>query len=420
MFGLTLDQAPPYKIPLFYYMIATFYLLLLSGVLLFYATHINTRYDASAIAITHLLTLGFVLHAMFGTLFQMVPVIIGEAYKRVGLWANILLVTLNLGIISFIFSFLLLTDFLNILAAVLLLFSLLVFSLYSLVTIARAKDKNASVKTILTSLLFLAVGTVLGALSLLQYSGNYNGVWLGDIHLKVMLFGWVFLLYSGVIYKILPMFYVAREYPLWVKNGLYIAISTLLMLLFLSTIYELTSVKMIINILLATLLGSFALLTLFILKRRKRARLDVTVNFFYFANGNLFLGCVLCIASIIFGFNIDFLLALVFGLGFVYAIVNAMLYKIIPFLTWFHLSSSCVYEAEMGEVMKIKRMKIQFYIFTMSYAFFLMSVFFRPLIIVAALLFFLSSLFLFKNIIEGFLYYKKMIKKTPQYNSQMR
>ena len=340
MFGLTLDQAPPYKIPLFYYMIATFYLLLLSGVLLFYATHINTRYDASAIAITHLLTLGFVLHAMFGTLFQMVPVIIGEAYKRVGLWANILLVTLNLGIISFIFSFLLLTDFLNILAAVLLLFSLLVFSLYSLVTIARAKDKNASVKTILTSLLFLAVGTVLGALSLLQYSGNYNGVWLGDIHLKVMLFGWVFLLYSGVIYKILPMFYVAREYPLWVKNGLYIAISTLLMLLFLSTIYELTSVKMIINILLATLLGSFALLTLFILKRRKRARLDVTVNFFYFANGNLFLGCVLWIASIIFGFNIDFLLALVFGLGFVYAIVNAMLYKIIPFLTWFHLSSS--------------------------------------------------------------------------------
>ncbi len=420
MFGLTLDQAPPYKIPLVYYMIATFYLLLLSGVLLFYATHINTRYDAVAIAITHLLTLGFVTHAMFGTLFQMVPVIIGEAYKRVEFMAVMLLVTLNFGIISFIFSFLLLTDFLNILATLLLFFSLLFFSFYSLITIARTKDKNASVKTILTSLLFLAVGTVLGALSLLQYSGNYNGVWLGDIHLKVMLFGWVFLLYSGVIYKILPMFYVAREYPLWVKNGLYIAISTLLMLLFLSTIYELTSVKMIINILLATLLGSFALLTLFILKRRKRARLDVTVNFFYFANGNLFLGCVLWIASIIFGFNIDFLLALVFGLGFVYAIVNAMLYKIIPFLTWFHLSSSCVYEAEMGEVMKIKRMKIQFYIFTMSYAFFLMSVFFRPLIIVAALLFFLSSLFLFKNIIEGFLYYKKMIKKTPQYNSQMR
>lgn len=417
MFGLTLDQAPPYKIPLFYYMIATFYLLLLSGVLLFYATHINTRYDAIAIAITHLLTLGFVLHAMFGTLFQMVPVIIGEAYKRVGLWANILLVTLNLGIISFIFSFLLLPDFLNILAAVLLLFSLLVFSLYSLITIARAKDKNASVKTILTSLLFLAVGTVLGALSLLQYSGNYNGVWLGDIHLKVMLFGWVFLLYSGVIYKILPMFYVAREYPLWVKNGLYIAISTLLMLLFLSTIYELTSVKMIINILLATLLGSFALLTLFILKRRKRARLDVTVNFFYFANGNLLLGCALWIASIIFGFNIDFLLAVVFGLGFVYAIVNAMLYKIIPFLTWFHLSSSFVYEAEMGEVMKIKRMKIQFSIFTASYTLFLLSIFFRPFISVASLLFFLSSLLLFKNIIEGFLYYKKMIKKIPQFNS---
>lgn len=420
MFGLTLDQAPPYKIPLFYYMVGTFYLLLLSGALLIYATHINTRYDVVAIAITHLLTLGFVTHAMFGTLFQMVPVIIGEAYKRVELWANILLVTLNLGIISFIFSFLLLTDFLNILAAVLLLFSLLFFSFYSLITIVRTKDKNASVKTILTSLLFLAIGTLLGALSLLQYSGNYNGVWLGDIHLKVMLFGWVFLLYSGVIYKIVPMFYVAREYPVWVKNGLYIAISTLLVLLFLSTIYELASTEIIINILLATLLGSFALLTLFILKKRKRARSDVTVNFFYFANGNLFLGCVLWIASIIFGFNIDFLLAVVVGLGFVYAIVNAMLYKIIPFLTWFHLSSSFVYEAEMGEVMKIKRMKIQFYIFTASYAFFLMSVFFRPLIIVAALLFFLSSLYLFKNIIEGFLYYKKMIKKVPQYNSQMR
>ena len=76
MQGLSLDQAPPYKTPLYYYMIGITYLIGFSISLFFYTASIDNRFYYEAIAITHVLTLGFFTHVMFGTLFQMNPVII--------------------------------------------------------------------------------------------------------------------------------------------------------------------------------------------------------------------------------------------------------------------------------------------------------------------------------------------------------
>lgn len=418
MQGLSLDQAPPYKIPLFYYMTGAFYLLLFSGTLFYEGLHVGSRYDSTAIVLTHLLTLGFFTHIMFGTLFQMVPVIIGEAYKNVEFQAKMILFVLNLGTLAFMVY--LVAD-IKLFMTVAILFlgtALLYFAIYSLLTISKTKDKNPTVKTFLTALVFLALGAVFGIMALLQHSGIMGGERYGDIHFSIMVFGWVFMLFSGVAYKVLPMFYVAREYPIWIKNYFYILVSLTLFSTLLSTFFEFETGIKLSKTVLALLALVFAVTTIVILKNRKRARKDSTVDLFYFANINLAVGAVIWIIAVVFDLQLDFLLGILFGLGFVYGLINGMLYKIVPFLTWFHLSSSFVYEAEMSEVIKTRMMKMQSYLFMASYAAFLSALFFQPLVFVASALLFISSSLLLYNLTSGYGYHSKMIKKALKYEQR--
>ena len=415
MYGLSLEQAPPYKVPLLYYMTGAVYLLLFSIALLLFGLKIENRFYYEAIAITHILTLGFFTHIMFGTLFQMVPVIIGVAYAKVELQAKMILLFLNLGTLSFIISLLSSIKIFMHTAMLFLGFSVIYFALYSIITIIKTKDKNPTVRTFITALIFLALGAVFGILALLQLSGISNNMRFGELHFGIMIFGWVFMLFSGVAYKILPMFYVAREYPLFIKNYFYIIISFSLLSYYFSMIYTFDAGMMISKIVLSSLAFVFAVTTVRILKNRKRARSDITVKLFYFANTNLALGSLLWIICILFGLELDFLLGITIGIGFIYALINGMLYKIVPFLTWFHLSSKSVFDAEMSEVIKIKMMKIQFYIFTLAYACFILALVYRPFVFAAAVLFFISATLLLYNIVSGYLYHSEMIKKAVVY-----
>ena len=411
MQGLSLDQAPPYKTPLFYYMIGVFYLILFSISLLFYGQTTENRFYYEAIAITHILTLGFFTHIMFGSLFQMVPVIIGESYLNVAFRAKIILISLNIGIVSFLFSFLFDIKIFRHLAMLFLVATLIYFSIYSFLTIYKTVDKNQTVKTFLTALIFLSIGAFFGLFSLLVHSGYIEDSKFGDIHFTFMIFGWIFLLFSGVTYKVIPMFYVAKEYPIFVKNYFYIIVSVLLIGIGIATIYQFNLLLAGLKVLLATLSASFALITINILKNRKRKRVDTTVNLWYFSMLNLFIASLMWIVSIIFDIEFGFSFGVVFGLGFIYALINGMLYKIVPFLTWFHLSSAFIFEAEMSQVIKSKMMKIQFYIFSGSYMFFILALFYQPFVLVGTALFFVSSSMLLYNIINGYRYYNLLIKE---------
>jgi hypothetical protein len=405
MQGLSLDQAPPYKIPLFYYIIATTYLLLFSLSLFFYGQSVEDRFYYESIAITHILTLGFFTHVMFGSLFQMVPVIIGESYNNVAFRAKIILIGLNIGIISFMLFFLFGIKMLMHVALLFLVTTLVYFSIYSFVTIYKTVDKNQTVKTFITALVFLAIGALFGLFSLLVHGGYIEDSKFGDIHFSIMIFGWIFLLLSGVAYKVIPMFYVAKEYPVFVKNYFYILVSVSLIGLVFATVYQLDVLLAGLKIVLALLSASFALITINILKNRKRKRGDTTINLWYFSMSNLLIASLLWIASILFDMEFGFSFGVIFGLGFVYALINGMLYKIIPFLTWFHLSSASVFEAEMSQVIKAKMMRIQFYIFIGSYIFFILALLYQPFLLAGATLFFISSAILLYNIIHGYRYY---------------
>ena len=415
MNGLSLDQAPPYKIPLIFYMVATSYLLLFSVVLAFYGLHVSDRYFHEAIAITHIVTLGFFMNIIFGTLFQMMPVIIGVAYKDIEFRAKVLLLLLNAGILSFVGYFLFDISWLFYWSVFLLGSSVITFGLYSLFTIIQTKEKNGVVRSFMTSFFFLVIGATLGLLALLEQRGVVGAYRFGDLHIVVMLFGVVFMLFSAVVFKIIPMFYVTKEYPIWIKNGLHVSVIFILFSLAFTMFLEKELLEKFFKTVLAILIAVFAFYTIKLLKNRKRARSDLSVNFFYFASFNLALGGLLWILSIFFDLQSDFLLAIVFGLGFIYSLINGMLYKIIPFLTWFHLSSKSVYEAEMGEVMRLRIMRIQFYLFIASYFTLIFALMLKPFVVIFAVLFFISSLLLFYNILSGYLYHTKLIRKVVEH-----
>jgi hypothetical protein len=210
-------------------------------------------------------------------------------------------------------------------AMLFLVATLLYFFIYSFVTIYKTVDKNQTVKTFLTALVFLAIGAGFGLFSLLVHGGYIEDKKFGDIHFSIMIFGWIFLLLSGVAYKVIPMFYVAKEYPLFVKNYFYIIVSVLLVGVAFTTLYQFDLILASLKIILAILSASFALITINILKNRKRKRVDTTANLWYFSMTNLFIASLMWISSILFDIEFGFSFGVVFGLGFVYALINGML-----------------------------------------------------------------------------------------------
>lgn len=410
MQGLSLDQAPPYKIPMYFYIAGTLFLIGFNIFLFIYASGIDNRYYYEAIALTHIMTIGFFANIMFGSLYQMVPVIIGESYNKVTIQSLTVLALLLLGTAAFVTGFLTLNKIFMHSASLFLGLAFITFSISSIVTVSRTVDKNETVKTFLSAFIFLLFGSIAGITAIVQHGSGFSDIRFGDIHFLSIFFGWLVMLVSGVAYKVIPMFYVTKEYPQALKKYLYIFISALIILLLFGVVNNNELITAAAKSLLAICTFIFAFSTIRLLKNRKRPRRDTTINLWYFAMANLAFASILWLASIVFGLNIDFLTGLIFGLGFAYALINGMLYKIVPFLTWFHLSSKGIFDAEMVQVIKTDKMKLQFNIFVSSYVLFIISYIFTPVLYLAITAFTVSSVMLLVNIISGYKYYQRFEK----------
>ncbi len=413
--GLSLEQAPPYGIPLRFFITGVVYLSLFALVLAAKAVEIGSRFDYASIAITHTLTLGFFTHVMVGAMFQMIPVMLGIAYKNVVKNANIIYALLNLGALLFISGFLLNVTPLMHSGGLALLGGVGYFAYLSFSTVFESSEKDFLVQNFAASFALLFVATIFGFIALLGHSGVVNSVQFGDIHIALMLFGWVFLLVNAVSYRIVPMFFVAREFPTVMKERLYIAVLALLFGFVYFRLGDDFFLLGTIKIALALCVLLFAAASVYILKNRKRARSDISITLWYFSMSNAAIAALLFAVDAFVDVDLSFFVAFFALFGGVYALINAMLYKIVPFLTWFHLSSSMVFDAEMSQVIPKKRMQLQTYFYYGAYIAFALGVFSRYFVVTGALLFFFSSLIFLGNMISGYRYYKEYIKKKVDF-----
>lgn len=367
--NLSLEQAPPISIPLRYFLTAPFFGIAAALLVVWFGPEMfSSRWSAQTLALTHLLTLGFLALVMCGALLQMLPVLAGIPVPRVVLVGGLAHVLISIGTLGLASGFLLGSQFWFKFAVIVLGVGFSIYITAVVVALWRVKTVNATVTGMRMALLSLIVTLMLGVIlasTLAGWSTRSSPLLYTDIHLVWGILGWIALLLIGVSFQVVPMFQVTPEYPKWMRRWLP---RSLLIGLSIWTVLYATAVKYgaaqswSIAWLVILLAGYiiFAIITLRLQQRRQRKIVDVTlmfwrvgvigipVSFMVWISGRLFSDLTTVV-------DLDLLLGVCILFGSAIPLMNGMLYKIVPFLSWFHLQNRQM--ATMCMSVKIPNMK---------------------------------------------------------------
>ena len=409
--GLSLDQAPPISVVFrFFFSGALFGIL--AGLLIFlYKTDIFDASSMAAVTFTHTLTLGVMLSFMFAALFQMLPVIAGVVLTSPVKKANVVQYPFILGTLSLLLAFNFPdVSWLFMVASLLLAGSLLPIIFIMLKNLFKLPSHSASSRGMATALLALTLLVFLALYLTATLGGIIEGSYymqVKEAHYSFGLFGWIALLIISISFQVIEMFYVTPPYPKLVTRYLPLTLITLLFATSLLALFY-PSVWMVSDILLALLLSGYALLTLKRLTQRKRPLTDATVWFWRMGLGSLVLSMLSMAIALFIEVSMIKTLSYIFFASFALSIVFAMFYKIVPFLTWFHLNSQGYFTAPMmHEVIHPKTAKKHLWIHLVTIISFVVSIFIPPLILIAGALTMLSFGWMGYQIIHAHLLYKK-------------
>jgi len=417
--GLSLEQAPPISVVFRFFFLGSLFGILAGLLLFLYQTDIFDTSSVAALTFTHVLTLGVMLSFMFAALFQMLPVIAGVTLTSPSKKANFLLYPLSIGIVSLLLGF----NFpqytwLFLFSALLLGLSIFTAILPMLRQLLTLKNHSPSSKGMSFALLALGIVVLLALYLLTTLSGIIEGSLYTQVkisHYSFGLFGWIALLIISISFQVIEMFYVTPPYPNSVNKYLPL---TLFVLLIVSTLIGLfkPSIWVISNILLTLLLTMYALLTLKRLTQKKRPLSDATVWFWRLGLSALVLSMIHMTLGEFTTFPFVKPLSYIFFTTFALSIVFAMFYKIVPFLTWFHLNSQGYFTAPMmHEVIHPKTAKKHLYIHLATIMSFIISLFVNTFIFLSASLTMLSFSWMAYQIIHANKLYKETQKNGEKF-----
>jgi hypothetical protein len=339
------EKSPPLAVPLRFFLTAPLFALAAAVLLSWQGpAALASRWSPSALALTHLLTLGFLMISMAGALLQILAVVTGIVVPRLRLTSIVVHAALTAGTVLLVAGFWLAQPLLFRLALPLLALALLWLISACALGIWRSGGSSAILAAIRLALAALAITVLLG-LSMGSAFGWQFSLQLTELtrlHVVWGLLGWISLLMIGVAYQVVPMFQVTPSYSPRLMRWLAPALFTLLLgWSALQAVAEHWQIAL--EVPLAAVLALFPLVTLHLQSRRKRSDRDITVLFWRAGMLSL-LGCIMLwgLARFLPAAGVlssPVLLGTLFLLGFAWSAVNGMLYKIVPFLVWYHLQS---------------------------------------------------------------------------------
>jgi hypothetical protein len=360
--GLSFEQAPPLSLPLRFFLTAPLFLLAAAALIMFSPDTLTSRWTPQALALTHALTLGFLAMTMLGALLQMLPVVAGAPLPAPRLIAWFSHVSLTLGSIALMSGFLTAEPAAYGVGIVLLGSGLTVFLAAAAISLRRAVA-SATVNGVRLAAIGLGMTVLLGLALALRRSGWWVPPAIDAVmraHIGFGLLGWVLLLVIGVAYQVVPMFQITPPYPPRLSRWLAgTAFALLCLHAAASLLPEPAAAILIVEIGLAAVIASFALVTLRLQSRRRRKLPDVTLDFWRLA----MLSLITCVAVWLVaqfrpawasGNHYPLLLGVLFIGGFAVSVVSGMLYKIVPFLAWFHLQAQL--QARAGSIPTMRDM----------------------------------------------------------------
>jgi len=433
--GLSFEAMPPLAVPYRFFITAPLSMIVV-GLLWLFASpaELVSRWSNLMLASTHAITIGFMLMVMFGALFQVLPVITGIAMpkaKQLSLWVYTLLL---LGVVLLVSGFALGHDYLLASGAIATLVSFLIFYIGLLSTFPKMRNTATSWSIRLASFaLLVTIG-----LGIVFIVGWVIPGWFTDlrewtnIHLLWGIVGWALLLIMGVSFQIIPMFYVTPDYPKWVSHLLPALIMLQLIVFTLgklatfispdSEIYQIQLVLLIITT------SSYAVYTLYLLAKRKRRAVDVTVWFWKIAMVSFIIAAALLLFIVFYNGQyleqLHLLLAAIVLVGFLLALITGMLLKIIPFLVWLNIQQKWIKHpsrkmplSNMHQVIPIKAARQQYYLFVSAIPLILIifSGFHSAwLIKIVAIQLILTFAYLFYNLLKAKALYNRLDKQLDE------
>lgn len=377
--GLQFDHIPNLNVPFRFFITAALFAIGMGAICAFYGTQIwYGRWMPTTLAITHTLGLGVMAMIMFGSMFQLLPVLCGAAIqlnkKTLFLFHSLLTFGVALLVIGFLGALHVFTVPTFLVAGVCLFiaFTMLLFTvLRALLIFARGK---ATRLPMLMAVFCLMLTVLLGGVLLVhylpsQYSALIPGIIhqlfltkaLTNVHAGFAFLGWIMILVMAVGFQVIPMFHVCP--PLSANKQKFLPIALFLLMvcmaftsitaLFVEYKHLLDLFTTFIEVCLALVVIQFSVLALKQLKHRKRKLPDNTVTFWQLGLISLIFGMLLWMLR---GYvpelqqaKFDVLFAGIIALGFVLSIMQGMLLKIVPFLITLHLQRHAMkYPMKMG------------------------------------------------------------------------
>ncbi len=417
--GLSLDQAPPISVVFRFFFAGSLFGILSGLFILFFQDAIFNAHSTEAIILTHTLTLGVMLSFMFAALFQMLPVIAGVTLTSPVLKANLLLYPFIVGVITLLLAFKLSTPWLFLLASVLLGISFLSIIIIMVKNLFSLENHTSSSKGMTYTLLSLGITVVFALYLTATLAGGTEGSIYSQIkeaHYSFGLYGWVALLIISISFQVIEMFYVTPPFPKLFLNYMPATLFILLLLASLVGIFY-PSIWLLADILLALLLGSYAIVTLKRFTQRKRPLTDATVWFWRLGLSSLLLSMLALLLTLFIDYHAIKALSYIAFTSFGLSIVFAMFYKIVPFLTWFHLNSQgYISPPMMHQIIHPKTVMNHLYIHIATIVSFVLSIFIPQLIFLAGLLTILSFGWAGYQVSHAYLLYQKTQKTGKKFN----
>lgn len=369
------DEMPPLSVPYRFFLTAPVFAIVV-GLLLMSANpgELASRWTPLMLGATHGLTLGFMLTIMLGALFQILPVAAGVSLPHPKRLAALVHLCLIVGVSGLTLGFILSKPVLLGLGGIGLFLALGSFFAALIRPLLRT-NTTPTTRAMRLALLSLLITLVMGLVFVMGWVDPNTmpsfRLWT-NIHLMWGLVGWVLLLVMGVSFVVVPMFYVAPDYPKWLSERLPLAIFAQLVIL--SFVQFSPPAVTALLILLAVTISAFPICTLRLFANRKRKIKDTTIMFWQTAMFAILTALLLLITSVVVSADIrakvELLMSTIIVFGFVLALITGMLYKIVPFLVWQHLQK--IWMKNPGRRMPISNMqqiignraaKIQFWLF---------------------------------------------------------
>ena len=421
--GLSLDQAPPISAPVRFFLTAPLFAML-GALLIFFsdASLLSSRYSLESISVTHLFTIGFIAMVMLGALQQMLPVLAGVSIPKASLVATSSHLLLSLGLILMVLGLLQSLKTITLIATFSLGTGFFILLIAIFLAMRKVEFITATIRGMRWALLFAFVIVTLGMYLLSSYgldTSSSRHLEFANVHAVLAIFGFGGVLIMGVAFQVIPMFYVTPAFD--EKYQKYLVLSVVATLV-LWTLLSLLSVDFawIAKSLLVLVFGVFAGLIIQKMGQRKRPIADITVYYWRLGGAMLFLGLTLWVVSPMIDEEVTSYIAVVIGGGFVMGVMIGMLYKIIPFLVWFHLNGMGYMSIpSMGEMINKKMALVQFWLFLATLGLFTLSFWLPILIQLGAITLLISMVLLEVNLITAYRNYGETRKRKPDFDMSM-